>query len=149
MPFCSPETIIVEERFRESLPEIDQLAEDIRAVGQLQPILVRESGGQLILIAGQRRLEACKKLGRQVWWVSQKSAQGMLPGVASSLQLKRMELMENLSRCSFTPVEEARAIAQIDALMKQEYGEKMPLAGTMSKRPCYLAIPLKARSLGL
>jgi DNA modification methylase/uncharacterized ParB-like nuclease family protein len=125
MPFANPDNIVVEERFRETLPELDQLTEDIKAVGQLQPILVREESGQLILIAGQRRLEACKKLGRQVWWVSQKSAQGTLD-INSPLQLKRMELMENLSRCSFTPIEEAKAIAQIDAIMKQLYGEKKP-----------------------
>ena len=76
-------------------------------------ILVNEEEGQLTLVTGQRRVEACKKAGKQVWWVSQRSAQGML-NMSTPLQLRRMELMENLSRCSFTPVEEAKAIAEIE-----------------------------------
>lgn len=125
MPFADPHSIVVEERFRESLPDIEQLAEDIKAIGQLQPILVKEEEGQLTLVTGQRRLEACKKIGKQVWWLSQKSAQGTLD-MSSPLQLRRMELMENLSRCNFTPVEESKAIAEIDKMMKQLYGERKP-----------------------
>ena len=124
MPWICPTRIKVEDRFRQSLTDIDQLAEDIKVVGQLQPILVVENdNGEFVLVAGARRLEACKRLGRQVWWESQKTMQGTLI-MDSPLQLRRMELQENVSRRNFTTVEELKAIAEIDRLMKEIYGAK-------------------------
>lgn len=57
------ERVIVEERYRRDLGDINALAESIRANNGilLQPIIVRSSGH---LIAGGRRLAACKRLGR-------------------------------------------------------------------------------------
>ena len=44
---------------------LDQLADSIRAHGLLQPIAVRSiSGGRYELIAGERRLRACRALGQ-------------------------------------------------------------------------------------
>jgi hypothetical protein len=47
-------------RCRRELGDIDELARSIAGVGLLHPIPVRPDG---LLIAGQRRLAACKKLG--------------------------------------------------------------------------------------
>jgi N6-adenosine-specific RNA methylase IME4 len=52
--------IRIRNRFRKNLGDIDSLAESIKAVGLLHPIVVRPDGR---LIAGERRLEACKQLG--------------------------------------------------------------------------------------
>jgi ParB family chromosome partitioning protein len=52
--------IKVRDRFRKNLGDIDSLAASIDEVGLLHPIVVRPDGG---LIAGERRLAACKKLG--------------------------------------------------------------------------------------
>lgn len=50
-----PLKIIVGERFRKDIGDIDALAESIKEVGMLQPIVIDASGH---LIAGYRRLLA-------------------------------------------------------------------------------------------
>jgi ParB family chromosome partitioning protein len=52
--------IKVRDRFRKSLGDIRSLAASIEEVGLLHPIVVRRDGR---LIAGERRLAACKELG--------------------------------------------------------------------------------------
>ena len=52
--------IKVGSRFRRDLGDIDALAKSISTVGLLHPIVINENNE---LIAGVRRLEACKKLG--------------------------------------------------------------------------------------
>jgi N6-adenosine-specific RNA methylase IME4/ParB-like chromosome segregation protein Spo0J len=47
-------------RFRKDLGDLKSLADSIRSVGLLHPIVVTSDG---LLIAGQRRLEACRILG--------------------------------------------------------------------------------------
>jgi len=54
------ENIKVGPRHRRELGNIAALAESIAAIGLLHPIVVAPDG---TLIAGQRRLEACKRLG--------------------------------------------------------------------------------------
>lgn len=46
---------------------IDHLVSSIRTCGLLHPITVREqdSFGKYLLLAGERRLEACKRLGKE------------------------------------------------------------------------------------
>lgn len=55
--------VIVEDRYRKDLRDINALAESIEANNGvlLQPIIVRSSGH---LVAGARRLAACRQLGR-------------------------------------------------------------------------------------
>ena len=55
------EAIKVGDRFRKDLGDIKTLASSIQEIGLLQPIVVNQDNE---LIAGQRRLEACKLLGR-------------------------------------------------------------------------------------
>ena len=43
--------------------QIDDLAESIKKYGLLQPILVKKQDDRYIIIAGERRYRACKKLG--------------------------------------------------------------------------------------
>jgi len=52
--------IVVGERFRKDLGDIRGLAQSIKVVGLLHPIVVTTDGR---LIAGERRLEACRSLG--------------------------------------------------------------------------------------
>ena len=52
--------IIVEGRFRKDLQNLESLMASIESVGLLHPIVVDEAGK---LIAGERRLESCKRLG--------------------------------------------------------------------------------------
>jgi ParB family chromosome partitioning protein len=53
-------TIKVGERHRCDLGDIDGLAQSIEDIGLLNPITIDEHDR---LLAGQRRLEACKRLG--------------------------------------------------------------------------------------
>src|SRR5262245_22696847 len=46
-----------------SLSELEELKGSIERDGILQPVLVRERGGNYELIAGERRLRAAKELG--------------------------------------------------------------------------------------
>ena len=52
--------IIVGERHRSDMGDIDGLARSINEVGLLHPVVVRPDG---LLIAGRRRILACQKLG--------------------------------------------------------------------------------------
>jgi ParB family transcriptional regulator, chromosome partitioning protein len=47
-------------RHRRDLGDIDSLARSIAEIGLLHPIVIRPDG---VLIAGERRLAACKALG--------------------------------------------------------------------------------------
>lgn len=52
--------IVVGERYRVDLGDIPALAQSIAQVGLLQPVVIRPD---MTLVAGARRLEACKLLG--------------------------------------------------------------------------------------
>ncbi len=60
MPTLPISKIKVRNRYRKNLGDIQSLAASIEDVGLLHPIVVRRDGR---LIAGERRLEACKSLG--------------------------------------------------------------------------------------
>src|SRR5208283_4444418 len=60
MPLLSTASIKIENRFRKHMGDLKPLMESIRALGLLHPIVVNEHHR---LIAGARRLEACKRLG--------------------------------------------------------------------------------------
>ena len=55
------DAITIGERFRKELGDLKSLAASIDEVGLLHPVVVTLEG---VLIAGQRRLEACKLLGK-------------------------------------------------------------------------------------
>ena len=60
-------------RKRHVSKDISELVESIRAVGQLQPIVVCESAdqpGKLEILTGQRRFLACKELGQDDIWAT-------------------------------------------------------------------------------
>jgi len=86
------EDIIIRDRFRKDLGELRFLSKSIKSVGLLHPIVVSKN---LDLIAGRRRIEACKKLG----WKE-------IPVHIVSLEdLKRGEFDENAIRKNFTASE--------------------------------------------
>jgi ParB family transcriptional regulator, chromosome partitioning protein len=85
-------------RHRRDMGDIDGLARSIRAVGLLHPVVVRPDG---LLIAGERRLVACRQLG----WSD-------VPVTEVDLeQVARGELAENSDRKDFLP-------SEIDAIRK-------------------------------
>ena len=57
-------------RFQQGPGNIQTLAKSIQEIGLLQPIVVNQDNE---LIAGKRRLEACKLLGRTEVWLTRTS----------------------------------------------------------------------------
>ena len=101
------DAIDVGQRHRHDLGDIAALAKSIEEVGLLHPIVVTLAG---TLIAGQRRLEACRRLG----WTD-------IPVRVVHLdEIVRGELAENAERKDFLPSE----IHAIRKAMAPEMAEK-------------------------
>lgn len=90
-------------RQRKQLKKIDELADNIRRVGQLQPIILDSRNN---LIAGRRRLEAMKRLGRE-------RVLATYVDTLAPLDQKLVELSENLQREDLTWQERATAVLEI------------------------------------
>lgn len=96
------------DRFREEMGNVDELAESIEEHGLIQPPVVDQN---FKLIAGERRLTACKQIGLEEIEVRQVE-------IDSELKRKEWELQENLSRKKFTWQEEVRAKDVIHEIKK-------------------------------
>jgi ParB family chromosome partitioning protein len=88
--------VFVKDRHRKDLGDIDALAASIASLGLLQPIVLSP---MLRLIAGQRRLEAFRRLGRD------KIPAVVANDLAQAAELLRAERDENTCRKEFTPSE--------------------------------------------
>ncbi len=80
---------------------IEELAQSIKEKGVIQPLLVRRRGDNYELIAGERRLRACKLLGLKEIPLIVKEVDDH-----DSLEYA---LIENIQRESLNPIEEAHA----------------------------------------
>jgi site-specific DNA-methyltransferase (adenine-specific) len=80
----------------------------------LHPIVIDEHNN---LVAGERRLKACKKLGLEEIECKRKSE-------LSDLEKAELELEENLMRKAFTWQEEVKGKLQIDTIKRKMYGSK-------------------------
>jgi ParB family transcriptional regulator, chromosome partitioning protein len=83
---------------------IMQLASSIEQKGLLQPITVRAKDSYFEIVAGHRRFEACKVLGRS------KIMCHIIE--ANDREAFEMSLIENLQQRSMNPIEEAKAFKQ-------------------------------------
>ncbi|MCU1491758.1 MAG: chromosome segregation DNA-binding protein, partial [Acidimicrobiaceae bacterium] len=82
------------------------LVDSIRAVGVLQPVLVREVGeGEYELIAGERRCRAARRAGLQTI--------PALVQTASDVSSLEQALVENIQREQLNPLDEAAAYQQL------------------------------------
>jgi ParB-like chromosome segregation protein Spo0J len=109
------DSIKVGPRFRRDMGDIDALAANIREIGLLHPIPVKPDGE---LIAGARRLAACKQLG----WTE-------IPvNVVNIVAVVKGEDAENKYRKDFTPSEAVaikRAVEQLEkAAAKERQGTR-------------------------
>ena len=81
------------------------LAESIREVGVLQPVLVRAGGDGFELIAGERRWRAARRIGLQT-----------IPAIVRSADdaaMLQQAIVENVQREELNPLEEAAAYQQL------------------------------------
>ena len=97
---------------------IDELAGSISRYGILQPLTVRQRGGQYELVAGERRLRAAKQAGLSE-----------VPCIVMKVNMEEsgiIALVENLQRRDLDFIEEAEGIAQLIKLfgMSQEEAAK-------------------------
>jgi ParB family transcriptional regulator, chromosome partitioning protein len=82
-----------------------ELADSIRERGLVQPIVVRRKGYDFELIAGERRFQACRRLGL-----------AEIPAVIKDVpddQLLELALIENIQREDLNPIDEARAYQKL------------------------------------
>ncbi len=102
--------------------QIAELADSIKKVGVLQPILVRAHGAGYQIIAGERRWRASKAAGLQRVPVRVMAI--------SDTEALALALIENLQRADLNPIEEARGYRRLIA----EYGmTQAELADRVSK----------------
>src|SRR3989338_3195949 len=116
-------TQIIPSRFQPRLnfseSKIEELARSIQEKGIIQPILVRASGDQFELIAGERRLRAVKHLGLE-------EIPAIIRRIADA-DLLETALIENIQREELNPIEEARAYRRLS----DEFGQTQD---TIAKR---------------
>lgn len=84
---------------------IKELAESIRSEGLLQPIVVRKQNDAFQLIAGERRLRACKHIGL-------KKIPARIIKV-NDISSAIISLIENLQRENLNPIDEALGLASL------------------------------------
>lgn len=116
---------------------LEGLVRSIQQYGLIVPIIVRRRGRKYELVAGQRRLMACKMAGR-----------GKVPAVVRELsdqEVLEVGLLENLQRAPLTVVEQAeifhRLAREFDSLTPQELANRMGLdAGWVQRHEKFLTL---------
>jgi ParB family chromosome partitioning protein len=111
--------VMVKKRVRKNLGDIIPLAESMKQYGLLNPIIVDK---ELNLIAGERRLEAARKLG----WSTIEAV--VLSNDFNKAQTLEIEIDENLYRKPFTPDELADGIERLEKLRNPGFFRRILLA---------------------
>lgn len=129
-------SIRVGERRRQDLGDVESLARNIDRHGLIHPILVSDDGD---LIAGERRLRACERLG----W---EEIDARRWSVLSADERREIELAENLDRKDLTPFERSRTLVSLAetaaTVIASEAPEVLPETGkTSGGRPAKRGVP--------
>jgi ParB family chromosome partitioning protein len=122
---------------RKSIEDLSELTNSIREHGLLQPVLVRPHKSGFEIIAGNRRMNACKLLH----WPK-------LPCYVTSLSDKEAfeaSLIENIQRQTLNPMEEAEAFK--DYTDKFGWGGVSELAAKIGKSPSFVSHSIKLLEL--
>lgn len=115
--------IIVEERYRKDFGAIDELAASISENGLITPIAVETVGGDTYrLLAGERRLRACKSLG-----LTSIEARVYDAGM-DDLKRRLIELEENIQRKDMVWLEECTLKRDIHNMRLAIHGKKTSTA---------------------
>ena len=111
--------------------DLNELCESIREHGLLQPVLVTKAEEGFCLVAGHRRVEACKRLGK-------KSVKAILLNEAQSDEkLVSLSLIENVQRVNLDPLETAMACHR--ALRSGIYKNQSELAKSIGKSKIFVS----------
>lgn len=101
---------------------LNNLMQSIKENGLLQPILVKENGLNYEIIAGERRFQACKALGKE-------TIEAITLDIPEN-RLLQLAIIENIQRENLNPIEEAKAF---QAMLKLENITHEELATRMGK----------------
>jgi ParB family chromosome partitioning protein len=115
---------------------IEELAESIERYGLLQPIVVIKDNNEYILVAGERRLRAVKKLGK-------KDIKAIVLDIDLN-ELREFALIENIQRENLNPIEIAKSLKSLIEEHKYTHEE---LAKIISKSRSYVTNLLRLLSL--
>jgi len=114
---------------RSDLGSLEELLTSIEEKGLLQPIVVRPVEDGFEVVAGNRRLEACRRLGVK-----------RIPCLVIELDDREafeVSLVENLQRKTLNPIEEAEAFKRY--VDEYGYGSISELARRIGKSPSYVS----------
>ena len=78
--------------------------ESIREKGVLEPVIVTPRAGKYLLISGERRLLACRKLGLPT------IPARVIDAVTAKDEILALQLTENLQRADLDPIDTAQAV---------------------------------------
>jgi len=122
---------------RTDLGSLDELMASIEKIGLLQPIVVRPVSDGFEVVAGNRRFEACRRLG----WIK-------IPCHIVELDDREafeVSLVENVQRKSLDPIEEARAFKRY--VEDFGWGGVSDLARRIGKSQVYVSKRIKLLTL--
>ena len=125
-------------QLRSSLNNLNELGRSISKIGLLQPILVRRnSSNKFEVVAGNRRLSACKMLG----W--RKITCNLLE--LDDKEAYEASIIENLQRNTLNPIEEGFAYKRY--VQEFGWGGVSELAEKLSKSTSYISKRIKLTEL--
>lgn len=119
--------IIIEDRQRKEFSDMQGLAASIKEFDVIQPIVLmpvsipEKPGKKFRLIAGERRFRASVMAGK-------KTIPYVLRENLDIIQLKEIELEENLRRSNLSMMEEANALLELHELKRSKYGDAVSTA---------------------
>ena len=108
-------SIIINDRLRKNIGDISSLAANIKELGLLSPIIINQDNK---LLAGERRLTACKSLG----WTE---IPAIIKEVNDAEQELLIEIAENVNRESFTREELINAGIELERIEKVKAEERI------------------------
>ncbi|MDR1929707.1 MAG: ParB N-terminal domain-containing protein [Treponema sp.] len=91
--------ILVKKRIRKDMGDLQALADSMKRIGQISPIVIT---GKNVLLSGGRRLAAAKLLG----W---RSINAVIADLQEDVYKLEFEIEENTQRRDFTPEELSQA----------------------------------------
>lgn len=116
--------------------KIDELSRSIEKHGLIQPIVVRKISNQYQIIAGERRVRACIKLGM-------KEVPGIIVEI-DGIEVAEMSLIENIQREDLNCIEEAVAYS----ILKSRFGlTQEDIAKRLGKSRSYIGNMLRLLDL--
>jgi ParB family chromosome partitioning protein len=125
-------------QLRSTIYDLQGLAESIKKIGLLQPIIIRtNSSNKFEIVAGNRRFGACKKLGRK------KIACHVLE--LDDKTAFEVSIIENVQRHTLNPIEEGLAFRKY--VNEFGWGGVSELAQKLSKSTSYICKRIKLLEL--